>query len=232
MNIVITNTPPTIEQIAQVRREALSRLTDLAVRGRLFGIYWYGFAALVLGTTFATWSTGYFSVYINGVAEAVIVVTILVAGALMGAVGVIGTGGGALMWAVVFAVTVAFAGAFVGAVAFVGAALLGLAVLLGGAVANERWINAPRSQTYTTIESLTDLEHSELPDECITFVKWCEEDTTLKTYQHQLATMGRHPILAEYEAAMEWMTTREERKSEVARHTQAKQACERLRHAL
>lgn len=128
---------------------------------------------------------------------------------------------------IVGAVVGVFAGTFVVVVAVAGSfGFLVVGGALAATVARDYWLDT--SDMRMTLSALTDLEHSNSPDECIEFVKWCDRDETIRAYQHRLAAMHRPPIRAEYEATKEWVATTASRRSEVKKVALAKQACQRM----
>ena len=90
------------------------------------------------------------------------------------------------------------------------ASLLASAVVLALVYAKLSWVTVPRAKAngdLDRLELLTPISH---PEQCIEFVKWVATDKTIRAYQHQLASMGRTPIMAEYQLAKSWMAQKDE----------------------
>lgn len=199
--------PPTTEELARKRQHYSDISKLMNCRERLFKNGCYAIGAIGFGVALVLW--------------------------LMGDIAGVIAGAGAV--AVVFAFTAAVTGIPVVAALLAGAAVAVVAGVLASAVAlgvaglvYDKWIRTPRALASESLAELVELEHSELPAECIAFVKWCEDDATLRSYQHGLVQLGRRPVRREYLAAKQWIETREMRKTEEQEQREAKQACERL----
>ena len=104
-------------------------------------------------------------------------------------------------------------------------------LVVGGALDyfERNFIKKPKAHAKKELRSLFELEASYNPSQCIQFLKWCQKDDTLKAYQHQLAKMGRTPVIGEYLAAEQWIKSMELNKAKEQDQREANEACEQLK---
>lgn len=204
MKFDLTQPAPGPAQLATARREAASMLTRIRRRERLYWLSALMLGALGIGTLYFAWSGGL-------VGAGAIVTMVMVAAA--GAVAVM--------------VAAAGAGAVAGAVMGVG-----VGVVAGVVVVYDLWIDTPRNRANATLGSLVELEASTLPEQCIQFMDWVEADEMVRAYQHQLAALGRKPVVAEFEAAKTWVEGSALRTVENERIEKARQACAKMAAAV
>ena len=114
--------------------------------------------------------------------------------------------------------------AIVGIVSFV-------AIIRGSDYMGEHVVG-PRKSYKTLLADLEVLDPTSTPQECIQFLEWCQQDETLKAYQHALAEMGRKPVVGEYQVAKDWMHHSERRRILDMLETRAREACEQLAQAV
>ena len=89
---------------------------------------------------------------------------------------------------------------------------------------NNNQILQPKQLCRKLLSELKPLEASIMPDKCIQFLEWCQQNETLKAYQHALVEMGRKPVVGEYRAAKDWVQSAGHRDKEA----RAREACEQL----
>lgn len=220
MQINLTQPPATSEQLGDLRKHYSDVLKTIARRERFVKVACYAIGATGLVSVVALWWVGYVS--------GQVAVPLVVAGAV--AVAVL-TGSIVVADAVELAVALAFVFLFTFAsdgAAAVAVAVSAFAIPVAVAFAYATWIESHRAQASEPLELLIELEHSTMPDECIAFAKWCGDDETVLHYQHQLATKGRKPTRAEYEAAKRWMAWALDRQIAQKKAVLARHACERM----
>lgn len=104
----------------------------------------------------------------------------------------------------------------------------GVAGMLIGFIVTIYFFDGPRDEVTKTLASLSELNHSVDPDACIQYVQWCDEDETVRAYQRRLVSLGRRPILAEYNAAKEWVRSAIKQRGDAKKAAEAQRACQRL----
>lgn len=127
------------------------------------------------------------------------------------------------------------AGPFLAALSFVVGATIGgmvVAMLLAFLPFYGRLVMEPEAQANHMLDDLVEMGYSELSEECIDFVELCRADAIVRTYQNQLAAMGRKPVNGEHKAAKAWVKSREMREIERQKQELAKQACAQLAAAI
>lgn len=107
-----------------------------------------------------------------------------------------------------------------------------LALEAAGLVAPLAWLVIFRSDAAARAEAITselaalcEIDSETRPDECVAFVNYCQQDETVRKYQHQLSRQGRRPIVAEYFAAKEWLANG---RAEQQTKERAREACAQL----
>lgn len=211
--ITINASPPTSQHLAEQRRSASAVLAQCAKIERRF--LTFSVAAAFVGVAMLLWA------WRAGLLDGF---TLMAAVLFVGAVVGVGTLEGTLVFAAAGAVVLVFLGG--GAGAFVGVG--GGALVVAGALFHDNWIVDTRAAAQSLLSDLVELEYSDLPDECEDFVRMCEADSDVRAYQHQLAAMGRKPVLAEYNAAKLWVERSEHRLSAQEKSERARVACDRL----
>ena len=73
--------------------------------------------------------------------------------------------------------------------------------------------------------ALDDLLPEKHPDHCIAYLKMVESDEALQSYQFQVNSMGRRPVLGDFWAAQTWIAGRSARLEAAAKRSQAVEAC-------
>lgn len=229
----MTKQPPSADDLAEARRSAtrtLERMKKLERSYRIAG------AALFLGVIVALlvmasgfWTQTWVPDVVVGAAIAVCV--------SLGAIGMVGVrfadGLGAVVGGVLVpilgvatAVQLGFerAGEGAGMAVFISAGL----VTITFAILNDRWIMKPESEANMVLNDLVELEASSMPEQCIEFMQLVDGYEEVKAYQHKLATMGRKPVVAEYEAAQLWVAEADKRQAEQETRDLAREACDRM----
>lgn len=69
------------------------------------------------------------------------------------------------------------------------------------------------------------------PDQCISWVEWCEKHPDLRIFQNKITGEDRSPILAEYRAAEEWVENRRAERATAEKARRARGAYETMRPA-
>ncbi len=141
-----------------------------------------------------------------------------------------------------FGVPLGFTVSYLAALAFEFAALLhlpdsrGLLVpLIVGAIGSgiaftwhDKRVTQVELEASETLKSMTTLNFTEHPKELVEFVDLATSDADIRAYQHQIASMGRLPVLGEFYAAKQWCSTAEARRTLQAQVTQANEALAKL----
>lgn len=63
-----------------------------------------------------------------------------------------------------------------------------------------RWVIKPGALANEDLAALVEMEPSTLPNQCIQLMAWGDTHDVVQDYQQQLAAMGRHPVVGEYNA--------------------------------
>lgn len=239
----ITRTPPDMEALAKHRREASGVLAAVAKRERWFPLACYGVGAIGLATLPALWLLGVIPLTdaLEGaiLLAGMIVLMITVYAAFLGFVNAVGGAfPAAFPFASAFASTSASAfasvsaleGAFPGTVvgAFAGTVVGTLVGTVAGGTIIQNYIDAPRRLGNDAMAMLVELEASDMGDECIEYMGMVDSDETIRSYQHQLRSIGRKPIRGEYRAAKAWIEGKAARLRDTERMERAKIACDRM----
>jgi hypothetical protein len=105
----------------------------------------------------------------------------------------------------------------------------GMIMVVGaGMYLYDRLINQPRATSEEALNGLVEMEASSHPAQCIAYMEWVDSDETIRHYQHQLASIGRKPVMAEYELFKAWVKDARNRQSEQEKIEQARLACARM----
>lgn len=86
-------------------------------------------------------------------------------------------------------------------------------------------VDGPQRTVRRRLAALEELLPENHPDHCIAYLEMVETDEALQSYQFQINTMGRKPVLGDFYAAQLWMSGRPTRLATAAKKTQAMAAC-------
>jgi hypothetical protein len=203
--IDIEGTPPTVEDLAQARREATETRQHLEVEAKAFQRRFYRVTEM-LGFLLILVMCG---LILNGnLVMAVVVATALVAAMFGGLASFI-----PLSVAVAVVVSVDMAGRALGVSSELQLYCIDLAGVLAGALAGPfvcYWIVKIVTLKVQQIDvadqylsSMAELNDSDYSEQCIAYKKLVASNDIIATYQHKLAAQERNPVMAEYNASCE-----------------------------
>jgi len=221
MNVNIADTPPTTQEIVYWREDASRRLLQFKRRAWWFKAICYVLSAISISSALTLWVLGILS---DGMLAIIVTGAIIVISTVARAILVL------VVSAFTFMIMIVAARESVKAIEpiFTLSFAFSLALSVAALFYYYYWILSPRMNAEKDQSELVDLEHSTTPFECIQFVILCDEDATLKAYQHQLVKMGRKPILKEYKAAKDWVLNKSAREAEQELRVEAQLASERM----
>jgi hypothetical protein len=223
----IAGTPPSADILAQARKSAADVLAVCVTREQRFKWACYGLWLMGIAIVLLMWHGGLLSgnEAVCAALFATLIVGIVVAFFVeAGGTVAVGAGVGATAYMVVGVV----AGESLATVEWVTVVVTAGVGACVGAYLYDRWIGRPRNAADQTLADLIELEASTLGEQCIAFMACVDANSTVRSYQNQIASMGRKPVMAEYEAAKDWIGDRERRVSEQGKIELARQACARM----
>ena len=226
----VTQPPSSSDDLEQLRREAERELEAIEVKERHFDSIWL--AAAIVGLVLSTeiWMLTLLPLYSYLVIRDYLTVMPFAAAFAFGLVHFHRIYSLLLAFLSVSALATSIIGmvfatvpswipiitAIIGIVSFI--------AIIHGAGYMDEHVSGPRKRYKKLLANLEALDPTRKPQECIQFLEWCQQDETLKAYQHALAEMGRKPVVGEYRAAKDWVQSAGHGDKE----TRAREACEQL----
>lgn len=86
-------------------------------------------------------------------------------------------------------------------------------------------VDGPQRTTTRRLAALEEMLPENHPDHCIDYSEMVADDEALQSYQLQINTIGRKPVLGDFYAAQLWMSGRPTRLATAAKKARAMAAC-------
>ena len=229
----VTQPPLDVNDLKELRREAVRELEAIDTKERHFGSVWSRAAIGGLVLLAAIWVLELLP-HSNLVIRDYLIVIPFAAAFAFGLVHFHGIyslllallSGSALATSIIGMVSATVPSWAVTITAVIG--IVSFIAIISGDGYMDRHVSSPRMRYKDLLTDLEVLDPTRKPQECIQFLEWCQQDETLKAYQHALAEMGRKPVVGEYRAAKVWMHYSGRRQMLDAVETRAREACEQL----